>query len=131
MNVKTWLLIILMLLSGCAAIPPSENLGTSGKVQSPERIAEAVTMIVPGAISQVDVYKIPIPPEWQEREVACRTFESLEEKDVQICRKASRVFIDGQEKRSAFIWNGYWYVSVPKGQTFSSFVFPPAEGEQQ
>ncbi|MGB2791588.1 MAG: hypothetical protein IPJ67_01695 [Candidatus Moraniibacteriota bacterium] len=124
---KMVLIILLVLLGGCSAIPAKDFLGITGKEDVPERPIEAVSMQFPGQVSDVDGYKIPIPPEWQERDVVCRTFENFEGKDAEVCRKTSRVFVDGA-KCSAFIADGYWYVFLPRGRNFSILVFPAAKG---
>lgn len=129
LSVRIFQLIVFLMIGGCAAMPAKQSLGIGGTNKTPERPVEGVSMIFPGSVSEVDGYKIPIPPEWQDREVVCRIFENLEGKEVSACRKASRVFIN-DVKYSAFIWNGNWYVFVPKGIEFSVAIFPPAEGDE-
>lgn len=131
LKMKRMLIVLLLVLlgGGCAVIPPKDFLGVTGKSDVPERLIEAVSMQFPGQVSDVDGYKIPIPPEWQGREIVCRTFENLEgKKDVEVCRKTSRVFVDSDDKYSAFIVDGYWYVFLPRGRNFNILVFPAAKG---
>jgi hypothetical protein len=131
MSLMKWLsLVCLVFLAGCVAMPAKDSLGVTGVKGNKERPFEAVSMQFSGSVFEVDGYKIPIPPEWQDREVVCRTFENLEGKSVEACRKTSRVFLDGA-KYSAFIRDGNWYVFAPKGTKFNAAVFPPAEGEDE
>jgi len=126
-------LIVFLMIGGCAAIPPEKYLGTKSEVStgaiSEERLPQAVSMRFPGLVEDIDGYAVSIPPDRQQEENVCLKFSDAVGKEVEVCRKTSRVFIDGVE-RSAFIHGGTWYVFVPKGKVVSAMQFPTPNGKE-
>jgi len=125
--------VFLALLAGCATISPEEYLGTKSEESrgtfQQERLPQTVSMSFPGRVNDVDGYAIHLPPDRRESEIVCRTFADVTDKEVEICRKTSRVFVGGVEY-SAFIHDGTWYVFVPKEREVSALQFPTPDGKE-
>lgn len=85
--------VTLASVAGCAPMTPRESLGQGG--ESMERLANATTFIAPPPIDSARGYEIALPQEVA-KEIVCREFTTLDKQRVEICRKAFRARVGGQ-----------------------------------
>ncbi|QQS61391.1 MAG: hypothetical protein IPN70_00440 [Candidatus Moraniibacteriota bacterium] len=116
MNNRLSLVLVAIIASGCAPMTPRESLGLSGGEM--EYLANATTFVAPPPIHSAKGYEVSLPKEVK-REVMCKQYMTLDKKQVEICRKAFRARVSGQ--------NISLYPKGEKGYVFSSSEFRGVE----
>lgn len=104
-----FLLLVALVASGCAPMTPRESLGLSGGEM--EYLANATTFVAPPPVDVAKGYEIVLPTEVS-REVVCKQYMTLDKEQIEICRKAFRARVSGQ--------NISLYPKGEKGYVFSS-----------
>jgi len=101
-------IILLSLLGGCAITPNAPSVTLGSDWAGPEELANATMFVKPPHIDQAKGFEIAIPS--GVAPLGCKTWPNLDGQKVRVCRKATRVKIDGREKVSAYPYQGSWYV---------------------
>lgn len=100
-------IILLSFLGGCAITPNAPSVTLGSDWAGPEEIANATMFVKPPHVNEAKGFEIAMPS--GVAPLGCKTWPNLDGEKVRVCRKATRVKIDG-DKASAYPYRGGWYV---------------------